>query len=793
MKTWIEPEDISPNNELLEYVGGHPLVAEMLARRGITDVETAQAFLDPAHYKPASATDFPDMEKACVRIERAIVHAETILVWGDFDVDGQTSTTLLVEGLRDLGAEVEYHIPVRATEGHGIQVEVLKNLPGFENLAGLGLIVTCDTGITEHAAIDYAQSRGVDVIITDHHELAESLPNSFAAINPHRLPEGHPLRTLPGVGVAYKLVEELIERRRKSEDRNQPPIPSLRSEKYLDLVALGIVADVAEQTGDARYLLQKGLQVLRNTERLGLKMLYEIAEIIPTQLDEGHIGFGIGPRLNALGRLSDANPIVEFFTTLDPGRARILAHQLDGLNERRKLLTDQVYQGALAQIERDSNLLNFNALVLAHPGWPKGVIGIVASRLVEKFGLPTILLNIPEDDTGTGLANGSARSVAGVNIIQAIAAQAELLTGYGGHAGAAGMALSVENIPDFRVNLSRTIRGMLPSEGLAPTLEINAVLPLSEISLNLVDDLERLAPFGAGNPPLTMGTRNLKLVSKTKIGRTQEHLRLVVENEAGVAQNVLWWRGAGERLPEENVRFDLAFKASSNTFRGERRLQLEWVDFRLAEGQEIDTLIEKSELEIIDYRAEPHPMSRLNAVRGKEDIQVWAEGPAKSKTNGKDRFQITPGGSLAIWTNPPGYWELQNVLQVVDPQKIYLFAYDPELDTSQAFLTRLSGLVKHVLRNKGSQTTFLELAAALVHRVGTVKMGIIWLIAKGFIHGDWDHTNEDDFRVSFQSGDGVERDNLSEIEAELIAMLAETSAFRKYYTSADKNKIVLFE
>ncbi len=774
MKKWIEPLEITPPSDLQDYIGGHPLVAEMLVQRGITEVKAARAFLDPAHYVPAPATDFPDMEKACKRIEVAISRGETILVWGDFDVDGQTSTTLLVEGLRDLGAKVEYHIPVRATEGHGLQIEMLKNLPGFENLEGLGLIITCDTGIAEHEAINYAQSSGVDVIVTDHHELAETLPNAYAIINPHRLPEGHPLGTLPGVGVVYKLIEELIAR--------HPQSTTFNPEKYLDLVALGIVADVAEQTGDARYLLQKGLQVLRNTTRLGLKILYEIAEIIPMQLDEGHIGFGIGPRLNALGRLSDANPIVAFFTTEDLGRARILAHQLDGLNERRKLLTDQVYQGALAQVERDPALLNFNALVLAHPGWPKGVIGIVASRLVEKFGLPTILLNIPEDD---GLASGSARSVAGVNIIEAIAAQADLLEGFGGHAGAAGMALPVESIPDFRVNLSRTIRGMLPPEGLIPTQNIDAFLPFDEINLELVNDLERLAPFGAGNPPLTLASRNLNLVNSTKIGRTQEHLRIVVEDEDGIAQNILYWRGAGEQLPEENARFDLAFKASSNTFRGERRLQLEWVDFRITEGAEIAIPAQKSELEIIDYRNEPHPRAILNGLRTKIDFQMWAEGPALQNVGGQPRDQLLPRDQLVIWTTPPGHWELQAAIKQIQPQTIYLFSNEPQLDQPQSFVTRLAGLVRHIIAQKEGNSTLPELAGLMAHREGTVKMGLFWLEAKGFVEIEWTSP----IAVRIHSGENQEKDNLAEIGNELKAMLAETAAYRRHYARATKDSL----
>ncbi|MBU0512679.1 MAG: single-stranded-DNA-specific exonuclease RecJ, partial [Chloroflexi bacterium] len=629
-KPWLPPQGISSPSALQEAIGGHPLVAQTLARRGITDPEAARAFLDPAHYTPAPPSDLPGLTRAADRIEQAIQRCETILVWGDFDVDGQTSTTLLVESLQGCGANVTYHIPVRLTEGHGIKPEILAKFltpnPLTPNSLTPTLLLTCDTGIAAHEAVEFANSRGLDVIITDHHDLPETLPDAYAIVNPKLLPHPHPLITLPGVGVVYKLVEELMDRRAKTEDRRpktadrrpktedgtqslapnlkspipnlqsqisnpqspisnlqspisnpqspisnpqspisnlQSPIPNLQSPisnpqspiSNLDLVALGIVADVAEQTGDARYLLQLGLQALRNTPRLGLQTLMEVAQIIPAQLDEGHIGFGIGPRLNALGRLSDANPIVAFLTTDDPARARVVAHQLEGLNERRKLLTDQIYQAALSQIERDRSLLDHAALVLAHPGWHTGVIGIVASRLVDRFGKPAILLSIE----GDGSARGSARSVEGVHITEAIAAQKEMLTGFGGHPMAAGLSLPVENIPRFRRGLSRAVRAMIGDQPPEAALQIDAYLPLAELSLDLVDDLERLAPFGAGNPPLILATRGLKLVSHTVIGRTREHLRLVVADEAGNAQNVLWWRGAGEPLPDDGSRFDLAY------------------------------------------------------------------------------------------------------------------------------------------------------------------------------------------------------------------------------------------
>ena len=386
MRHWLEPQAIDLPQDLQAAVGGHPLVAQVLARRGILTPAAAAAFLDPARYIPCPATALPGLSAAADRVEAAIRRQEPICVWGDFDVDGQTSTTVLVSTLRDLGAAVTFHIPVRARESHGVNLPVLSEILA----GGARLVLTCDTGIDAHAAVDFARSRGVDFVITDHHALPPSLPQAAAVVNPRLLPAGHPLGTLPGVGVAYKLAEELY--RRFGREGEALPL--------VDLAALGIVADVAVQTGEARYLVQQGLAALRQAGRLGIKAMLEAAELHPAWLTETHIGFELGPRLNALGRLSDANISVEFLTTHDPGRARLIAATLEGLNTRRQLLTNQVFQAAQAQLENDPSLLEGAALVLAHPAWPAGVIGIVASRLVERYNRPVVLIADPPDELG---------------------------------------------------------------------------------------------------------------------------------------------------------------------------------------------------------------------------------------------------------------------------------------------------------------------------------------------------------------------------------------------------------
>jgi single-stranded-DNA-specific exonuclease len=765
MRKWVEPQEVAVPEALQAAVGGHPLVAQTLARRGLTDPQAAQGFLDPAQYTPTPPTELPGLREAVDRLVRAIQQKKSICVWGDFDVDGQTSTTVLFSTLRELGASVTFHIPVRASESHGVNLPVLKQLLN----QGVDVLLTCDTGIAAHEALDYAHKNSVETIVTDHHELPSSLPQADAIVNPQMLPRGHPLRGLPGVGVAYKLAEELYRRFERAGD----------CEQYLDLAALGIVADVALQTGDTRYLLQRGLHELRNSQRSGIQALLERAELSPNFLTEEHIGFILGPRLNALGRLQDANLAVELLTTADLGRARALALQLESLNERRKLYTNQVFQGALAQIEADPKLLNDPVLVLSHPAWPASVVGIVASRLVERYHKPAVLISAPPGQMG----RGSARSVEGIDITALLASQAELLAGYGGHPMAAGFSLEVERIPELRRLLSRAVvkLGMAAAE---PVLQMDGYLQLTELSLDLVTEIERLAPFGPGNPSLNLVSRGLSLKSYTTVGREEEHLVLTVEGEEGGAtQRVVWWGGAGWPLPEG--RFDLAYSVRASTFRGQRDLQVEWVDFRPVEQGSVAVAV-KPALQAIDYRQEAHPLPVLQRLLSETAVQVWREADAMQKLSGRNRYELAPGADLVIWSIPPGPDELRQAIDTVQPERVYLFAVDPRLDQVEAFLKRLAGLVKHVLGGMQGQVRLANLAAATGQREVTVQKGLAWLAAGG--HLTILEANVEEIRIA--SGGQVSQAEAGGLAAQLRALLQETAAFRAYYTRADKEKIL---
>ncbi len=770
MSPWSEPPELTVPESLAELVGGHPLIAQALVRRGILEPASALAFLEPDAYRPTPPEQLPGMLEAVERLERAISLGEKILVWGDFDVDGQTSTSLLVAALRRLGASVEYHIPVRTSESHGVNLPVLSQLLNVPSPKRPRLLLTCDTGISAHEPTLFAQNLGVDVIITDHHELPPTLPPAFAVVNPRLLPEHHPLATLPGVGVAYKLVEALFSRAGNLDE----------AQKELDLVALGIIADLALLRGESRYLAQRGLGQIRSAARPGLQAIMEYAELNPAWLTEEHLGFVLAPRLNALGRLADANPAVELLTTEDIGRARLLALQLEGLNARRKMLTDQVYRAALVQIEQDASLGDSAALVLAHPAWHAGVLGIVASRLVERFHKPVVLLSCPEGE----LARGSARSIEGVNITAAIARQKEMLAGFGGHPMAAGLALDPQRIPEFRLALSREVEAQLGEIPPIPPLEIDGYLRLSELSLDLVADLERLAPFGPGNPPLVLATQRLRLVSQTPIGRDGEHLLLRVEDEDGVVQPVIWWQG-GEEQPPEGM-FDLAYTVRASNYRGQREVQVEWVEARPIKEAVIEVVHRRTPGEILDYRQEVDPLSMLEQFKNQPGVQIWGEGEAKKRIGGKNRLELCPAPVLVIWTIPPGPAQLRSALLAVEPETVVLFADDPGMDRLDSFLQRLAGVVKFGLKANQGLVDIRVLAAATAQRESAVLAGLRWLAANGNIQ----IASQGEDEIWLNPGSGQKEETLQPLTEILRAILEESAAYRQYYLRARKEALL---
>lgn len=758
MTRWIDPPSVQIPASFVD-LNLPSLIAQTLVRRGIQTPHSAEEFLHP---DATPSTPFPVIEPAVERIVEAIRKDETICVWGDFDVDGQTSTSLLVQTLRALNADVVYYIPIRGKESHGVHIESLKPIIGN----GAKLIVTCDTGITAHKAIDYCNSCNVDVVVSDHHDLGETLPNAKAIVNPKMLPTDHPLANLAGVGVAYKLAEALLGQRSKVEGQ-------ISTEELLDLVALGLIADVALLKGETRSLVQKGIQALRDTNRLGLKAIAELSNTNLEMLTEETIGFTFAPRLNALGRLGDANPAVELLTTNDPARARVLAAQIEGLNAQRRLLTSQVTEAAEAQLREHPELLTEPAIVLSHPNWPGGVVGIVANRLVERYHKPAFLLTEGED----GILRGSARSVEGLHITEAITATQDLLLNFGGHPMAAGVSLEKDNLISFRKGLGRAIEKQLgETVREEPTLQIDSWLELDQIDLTLADTIEMLAPFGAGNPKLTLASRSVRMKSVSTIGKTKEHLRLTVEDENGETQNILWWGGAGEELPEDGSKFDIAFSLRASTFRGQKQVTLQFEDFRITVEKPVE--LQKPKLEIRDLRLQP---SLLNL---QPSTLIWAEGPDRSV--GVPRFELHQADELSIYTTPPSPAELRKALDIVRPKIIYVFGISPPEEKPDEFLSRLAGLCKYVINQRRGKVSLSELASATAQRESAVRIGLEWLAAGGHVS-----ILPEDEALTLSKGSGETNQYLQkELYVAVRGILEETAAYRAHFAKADLNNLM---
>ena len=788
MAHWTEPEPIEVPDAIRQAVpaanGWETLVAEMLVRRGIVDGDTALGFLDPAHYCPASAWELPGLARVVERLASALAHGEPIAIWGDFDVDGQTATALYLQALRDRGANVRFVIPTRR-QSHGVHPVGVQRLID----EGTRVILTADTGVDAHQAIALARGHGVDVLVTDHHDLPATLPGALAVVNPKQLAPDHPLYELPGVGVAYQVVRALCD-----------AMGGTRAE-HLDLVALGIVADVATVRADVRYLLQRGLDALRYTDRTGLQAMISLAGLEPAFLTEEDIAFALAPRLNAVSRVEQdadlqmtSEAVVELLTTGDLTRARTLATALEALNARRRWLTRQTVDAALALLERERWLSEGPAIVVAGANWDPGIVGLVAGRLAERYHKPAVVLSAPPGE----MARGSARSIKGVDIHAAIAAHKDMLYRCGGHPMAAGLSMEGERLDEFRRALWRTLEqaAPLPAER---EVQIDAVLSLDQVALDLARAVNALSPFGPGNEAPVLAARNLTLSSSATIGRTREHRRLVVRDERGHEQTVLWWQSADRPLPEGT--FDLAFTVGINRFRGQESVQLTWVDARVTSPPAVQ-VSPRPAIAVRDLRREALSLARsraalpsLLAVAGlpaEDGPLVWGEGiRAPAGVSLTDRYALGEAETLVVWTAPPGPDEFYAAMARVAPRRVVLVGIDPGLDTLRAFLERLAGLAKYAMRAYGGRAHLATLAAAMAHSTQAVRLGLEWMAHQGQVEIAWEGDQVILCAPTGEQKAGAPASGaLHVVQGRLQAHLEETAAYRAYFQRADAGRLV---
>ncbi|MBW4543891.1 MAG: single-stranded-DNA-specific exonuclease RecJ [Symplocastrum torsivum CPER-KK1] len=553
--------------QLASSTGLLPLLGQVLINRGIETPEQAQVYLYPeSQAMPSPMDEFPDLAISVEMLKEAIASEEKIAICGDYDADGMTSTALLLRALRWLGADVDYAIPSRMKDGYGINTRIVEEFAS----EGVALILTVDNGISAHDAIARALELGMMVIVTDHHDLPPELPEADAILNPKLIPEFSPYRGLAGVGVAYILAVSLAQELGK--------LPGLTSQ-LLELFTLGTIADLAPLNGINRRWLKRGLKLLPHSKLAGVQALIQMAGVSEDQkaLKPEDIGFKLGPRINAIGRLSDPQIVIELLTTTEPGIALERAMQCEQINQKRQQLCEQIEQEAIAFIEASQiDLQQQRVLVIVQPNWHHGVIGIVASRLVERYGVPVFIGTYEAEDANH--IRGSARGIPEFNVFEALQFCKEYLGKFGGHQAAGGFSLPTDNLDVFRQSLSEFARTCLQPEHLKPLVEIDVQADFSQITSNLYRQIDVLHPCGIGNPDPVFWTPNVKVVDQKIVGKGHLKLTLSQDNQPTKITAVAWRWGEYFPLPS---RVDIAYKLKENTWNGNTNIELELVGIRL--------------------------------------------------------------------------------------------------------------------------------------------------------------------------------------------------------------------
>lgn len=543
------------------------VVARILMNRGVTDIETAELFLNPSLTRLENPLAMADMDLAVNRILRALDTGEKVVIYGDYDVDGITSTVLLVSFFTDIGIHVDYYIPERGSEGYGLNVKAVEKLAS----EGTKLLVTVDNGINAFTAAKRAAELGVDLLITDHHLPEQKLPIAVAILDPHRADCKYPFKGLAGVGVAFKLATAVRNRLHERGVEKQK-LPNLK--RLLDFVAIGSIADAAKLLGENRIMARVGIDELSKTKKAGLLAIKKVAGLNGTATCKD-IGFGIAPRLNAAGRLGRADICVELLLTEDPHKAREIALKLDDENNRRKTTQAEVFKTAMQLADDSFDPKNERLLVLGADGWNAGVVGIVASLMVEKFGVPVALVCFDGE-----MGKGSARSIPAFNMNEGLHATSSFLERFGGHKMAAGFSVRRDNFDKFKEALLTFANEKLTDEDTAPLVNIDLLMSLDEITIELIEQINSLAPFGEGFKMPIFASRSVPTKSFRVMGPKGQHVKFTLENGSeaigfNMAESLIE-KGA------ENQPMDIAYTPEINRWRGTEKIQLRLIDARPA-------------------------------------------------------------------------------------------------------------------------------------------------------------------------------------------------------------------
>lgn len=699
------------------------LLKRLLISRGIKTDEEMREFLNPLEITPYQPNVFTDMEKTVERLSRAIDNQEKIVIYGDFDADGVTSTSLLYRTFSHLGANVSYFIPDREKEGHGFDTKALVKL-----MTALKpkVIISVDCGISDAEAVNFIKSFKIDVIITDHHEAPEKLPDAYAIINPkapNALDENlsakdiESLTSLAGVGVAFKVATGLLQHYEKTDF-----ISSI-----LPYVAVGTVADVVPLVHENRYLVTKGLDLISQGKHYGLKRLLERAGYnVEKGISAETIAFGVAPRINASGRLDTVEEAIKLLISDNPQEIEMAISNLEEFNKIRQNLCQEVFAEADDMVQKEGN--RNPAIVLFNSKWHVGIIGIVASKLVEKYYKPTFLMTYSEE---TKQIKCSARSIEGIHLYEAISSIGELLDGFGGHALAAGFSFSPEKYPFKQVKeqLLRVVKEMSTGKDLKPFLKIDLELTPDDITVDLVEEISKMEPFGQSNPSPVFAIKNLKLKQKKLMGENKNHLRLIVQKDDSELTCVRWQQGdislvAGDPL-------DVAFHPQINEFNGSITVQLVIEDIHSEYLKEEEPEV-VHKLKIYDHRKKNDILQQVNDYikSTKQNITVFAENRQilemlKPFPNISEKIftrdKPMPCNSVMFFDYPADKETFENILRETSPQSIHLMNYDIKYFDDKEFLKTMAGMLKFAHNNNGGNVELRRCASHLGKSIQLVE------------------------------------------------------------------------
>ncbi len=558
---WLVHPPRAEAEALAEALSLPPAIARVLVNRKILTVEAARAFLFGGLDKLHDPYLMKGMDRAVARIGKAVAGGEKILVFGDYDVDGVLSTVMLVKALRTLGAQVEYFIPERLTDGYGIKDEHVR-IPVER---GATLVISVDCGIKAVAFTALAREKGVDVIVTDHHRPGETLPDAVAVLDPILPDSGYPDPGLAGVGVVFKLVQALLEKAGRSTG-----LPH-----YMKLVSIGTVADVAELKGENRLFVKHGLEGLRNVANTGLRSLIEACGLGRRRISEGDLGFRIGPRINAAGRMGMTDLAVRLFFSEDPAESQALVQKLDELNAQRQRTEEKIFNEARDRVEDRGLDKKYKCLVLGSPDWHRGVIGIVASKLKDRFNRPVVLFSYEN-----GKAHGSGRSISDVPLIDLLEDCRHLFLSYGGHRLAVGCTLATDRMAEFKATLNPLAEARIPQDSLHKTIKIDGPLDFSAVDDRFIETLARLVPFGVGNPKPLFMADNVEVLSEPRVLQGK-HLKFLARQNGRVFEALGWDKADWRHILHRGSRVSLAFSLMTSEYLGEQKTNLSVEDLKI--------------------------------------------------------------------------------------------------------------------------------------------------------------------------------------------------------------------